>query len=208
MAALSSTTLAAAVDATSERIKLTSATGVSAGTYLFTDGELLVVVAMNGVFADVRRGQGGTAGTPHASGVTVYLGTANQFYNVDPAGDPPNPPLTTPWINVVENRMWAVNSASDPTAWVQTVAGAITGTTVTATTLTATTATVTGLTVTTPLAIGTVLIMTGAGAPVDGTTGDNVAGIGSLYLDTTAGDIYVQTAVITAPVWKLVTRAA
>lgn len=54
---------------------------------------------------------------------------------------------------------------------------------------------------------GTVIIMQGAGTPVDGTTGDNVAGIGSLYVDTINGNLYIQAAVITAPVWKLVTRA-
>jgi hypothetical protein len=55
---------------------------------------------------------------------------------------------------------------------------------------------------------GNTVIMQGAGAPVDGTTGDNFAGIGSLYIDTTNGNLYLQSAVITAPVWKLVTRAA
>jgi hypothetical protein len=52
------------------------------------------------------------------------------------------------------------------------------------------------------------VIMDGAGVPVDGTTGDNFAGKGSLYIDTTNADIYVQTSAITTPVWKLVTRAA
>jgi hypothetical protein len=55
---------------------------------------------------------------------------------------------------------------------------------------------------------GDVVMLFGAGAPSDGTTGDNVAGVGSLYLDTTNGNAYLQTAVITSPVWKLVTRAA
>lgn len=53
-----------------------------------------------------------------------------------------------------------------------------------------------------------VVILTGSGAPVDGTTGDNVAGPGSMYIDIAAGNAYLQTAVITAPVWKLITRAA
>lgn len=53
-----------------------------------------------------------------------------------------------------------------------------------------------------------VVIMVDAGVPVDGTTGDNFAGIGSIYIDSTAGNMYLQTAVITNPVWKLVTRAA
>ncbi len=49
-----------------------------------------------------------------------------------------------------------------------------------------------------------VIIMVGAGAPVDGTTGDNIAGIGSLYIDRTNGALYIQTDVITSPVWVLV----
>ena len=53
-----------------------------------------------------------------------------------------------------------------------------------------------------------VCVLVDAGAPVDGTTGDNFAGIGSMYIDSTAGNLYLQTGVITSPVWKLVTRAS
>jgi hypothetical protein len=55
---------------------------------------------------------------------------------------------------------------------------------------------------------GDVYLLTGAGAPVDNSTGDNFAGIGSSYFDVTNGNAYLQTGVITSPVWKLVTRAA
>lgn len=53
-----------------------------------------------------------------------------------------------------------------------------------------------------------VVVMTGAGAPSDGTTGDNFAGPGSMYVDITGANLYIQTGLITSPVWKLVTRAA
>lgn len=53
-----------------------------------------------------------------------------------------------------------------------------------------------------------VVIMNGSGAPVDGTTGDNFAGPGSIYIDIAAGNAYLQTSLISTPVWKLVTRAA
>jgi hypothetical protein len=53
-----------------------------------------------------------------------------------------------------------------------------------------------------------VVVMVDAGAPVNGTTGDNFAGIGSMYIDSTAGNLYLQTGVITSPDWKLVTRAS
>ena len=53
-----------------------------------------------------------------------------------------------------------------------------------------------------------VVVMTGSGAPTDGTTGDNFAGPGSMYVDISGANLYIQTGLITSPVWKLVTRAA
>jgi hypothetical protein len=53
-----------------------------------------------------------------------------------------------------------------------------------------------------------VVVMVNTGAPVDGTTGDNFAGPGSMYVDSTGANLYIQTGAITSPVWKLVTRAA
>jgi hypothetical protein len=55
---------------------------------------------------------------------------------------------------------------------------------------------------------GDVYFLFGAGAPTDGTTGDNFAGKGSVYSDTTNGKLYINGGTITAPVWKLVTSAA
>ena len=52
-----------------------------------------------------------------------------------------------------------------------------------------------------------VCIMHGAGVPTDGTTGDNFAEKGSLYIDTTNGKLYVQGGAITSPAWKIVTSA-
>ena len=53
-----------------------------------------------------------------------------------------------------------------------------------------------------------VVVMVNTGVPFDGTTGDNFAGAGSMYIDSTAANLYIQTGLITSPVWKLVTRAA
>jgi len=53
-----------------------------------------------------------------------------------------------------------------------------------------------------------VAIFSGDGAPVDGTTGDNFAGAGSLYIDYTNANVYVNAGTQAASVWKLVTRAA
>jgi len=49
-----------------------------------------------------------------------------------------------------------------------------------------------------------VVIMVNAGAPVNGTTGDNFAGVGSLYIDSTAGVLYINTGSISNPTWTVV----
>jgi hypothetical protein len=53
-----------------------------------------------------------------------------------------------------------------------------------------------------------VCILEGAGVPVDGTTGDNFAATGSIYIDMTNGEAYINTGAIDAPVWKKITHAA
>jgi hypothetical protein len=55
-----------------------------------------------------------------------------------------------------------------------------------------------------------VVVMTGAGAPTSGAsgTGDDFAGPGSLFVDVTGANLYVQAGTISSPDWKLVTRAA
>lgn len=52
-----------------------------------------------------------------------------------------------------------------------------------------------------------VCIFSGATAPVDGTTGDNFAGPGSIYIARDTGKMYLQSSAITTPVWKIVTSA-
>ena len=49
-----------------------------------------------------------------------------------------------------------------------------------------------------------VVIMVDAGAPVNGTTGDNFAGTGSLYVDSTSGVLYINTGAISNPTWVVV----
>jgi len=49
-----------------------------------------------------------------------------------------------------------------------------------------------------------VVVMVDAGAPVNGTTGDNFAGTGSLYVDSTAGKLYINTGAISNPTWVVV----
>jgi len=58
-----------------------------------------------------------------------------------------------------------------------------------------------------------VLLISGAGAPVDYTDGDPVAtgegtaSIGSVYSDVTNGKLYVNGGTKAQPVWKIVTSA-
>jgi hypothetical protein len=49
-----------------------------------------------------------------------------------------------------------------------------------------------------------VVVMVDAGAPVNGTTGDDFAGTGSLYVDSTAGVLYINTGAIDNPTWVVV----
>jgi hypothetical protein len=55
-----------------------------------------------------------------------------------------------------------------------------------------------------------VCILNGAGAPVDGGAGSGAgfAEIGSIFLDRTNGNAYLNAGTKASPVWKLVTRAA
>lgn len=49
-----------------------------------------------------------------------------------------------------------------------------------------------------------VVVMVGAGVPTNGTTGDDFAGTGSLYVDSTAGKLWINTGLITNPTWIVV----
>ncbi len=46
-----------------------------------------------------------------------------------------------------------------------------------------------------------VILLTGATAPINGTTGDNIAAKGSLYIAQDTGQAYTNTGVITNPTW-------
>lgn len=49
-----------------------------------------------------------------------------------------------------------------------------------------------------------IILINGAGAPVNGTTGRNVAGKGSLYIRQDNGGLYSNTGNFTSPVWTLI----
>lgn len=49
-----------------------------------------------------------------------------------------------------------------------------------------------------------IVVLNAAGAPTNGTTGANVAGPGSLYIDITAGKLYINTNTKASPTWTVV----
>lgn len=88
-AALTATTLSAAVTSTQKTVTLASATNVSAGVDLYIDAELMRVLGVatgTTTTFNVLRGQGGTATVSHASGAGVYVGPPNYFSQTDPSG--------------------------------------------------------------------------------------------------------------------------
>jgi hypothetical protein len=104
---LSETTLAASVGSSARQVKVTSTSGLTPGLQLFLDGELMEVVSLGiDPWVNVLRGRGGTAAVAHDSGVTIYSGRADQFYDSDPVGAPENAIPVSPYINVRDGNVW------------------------------------------------------------------------------------------------------
>jgi hypothetical protein len=61
-----------------------------------------------------------------------------------------------------------------------------------------------------PSASGIASLFSNAGAPSNGTsgTGAGIAGPGSLCVDTTNFNLYINAGTLASPTWKLVTRAS
>ncbi len=104
---LSTTTLGLSVGASDRQIKVVSTSGLFPGRQLFIARELMEVVSLGiDTWVKVLRGRGGTAGVAHDSGTTIYIGRADQFYESDPVGSPPNAILVSPHINVTSGAIW------------------------------------------------------------------------------------------------------
>jgi len=94
MPTMVSTTLTAAISATTQQVPVASATGFNdlnppsfIQTVLFCDREAMVLTQnINSLVATVQRGALGTTATGHASGATVYVGKPNQYGLSDPSG--------------------------------------------------------------------------------------------------------------------------
>src|SRR3990167_1239279 len=79
---LNNTTLAAAVNATSTTISLTSASNVTVGDLIVIPGiplEAMRVTALSGAIATVVRGLAPSAAHAHDSGVRVFTGVGSRF---------------------------------------------------------------------------------------------------------------------------------
>lgn len=55
-----------------------------------------------------------------------------------------------------------------------------------------------------PAGLTPLYLITGAGAPVDGVTGLNVAPQGTLYRNTVNGQYYTNVGTAPAPVWSII----
>ena len=113
---LATTTLAAFVGVNDTQVTLASTSGLTPGTRLYVDRELMAVVGL-GVAnqVNVRRGVDGTATTEHASSSVVTIGQPNQFYAQDPVGRPPEAIPVSPYINVSNGRIWFARGDATPT---------------------------------------------------------------------------------------------
>jgi hypothetical protein len=84
------TTLSSAVTSTSSQtVRVTSATGFTAGsTFAFVDHEQMEVLAVSGTAITVRRGSGSTVAAIHASDARIYVGPFSAFVSwvIDPVG--------------------------------------------------------------------------------------------------------------------------
>lgn len=117
-----STTLSAALDSSSKLVKLTSTTGLAApsnqiaegpgnpsgtGTYLLlVDKEVMRVQSVSGSWVTVSRGYAGTKHASHASGATVWSGSASYFATEDPSGSCTLVNLTVNPVVTLKGNVW------------------------------------------------------------------------------------------------------
>lgn len=118
---LSTLTLASSVTASATFIPVSSTAGITPGTRLWVDRELMAVTSL-GVdpWLNVQRGVDGTSAVPHAAGSTTIFGSASQFYEYDPRGVPAESVPVSPWINTRNGTVWVVmGDDAPPNRWWQ-----------------------------------------------------------------------------------------
>lgn len=103
---LATTTLTEQVSASDTAFKVASTSGLTPGVRLYLDRELANIISIDGSSVQVARGVDGTASSRHASNTPITFGRADQFYDSDPVGLPPNELPVSPWINVLTGSIW------------------------------------------------------------------------------------------------------
>ena len=104
---LSTTTFAVPVGKSDTQVKVASTSGLTPGMRLFADRELMQVVSLDvSSLVNVRRGVDGTKAERHGTEVTVWTGTGDQFFSLDPEGQPRPDLLVSPHINVRTGDVW------------------------------------------------------------------------------------------------------
>lgn len=112
-AALTSTSLSAALTAGAGQLTVASATGITGPsgvqavtTVLFIDKEALAVKSVSGLIVQVQRGYG-TGIWAHASGSQVFVGPENYFGAIDKSGSCTSTlELVLPVVNVTNGNIW------------------------------------------------------------------------------------------------------
>ena len=105
---LTQTSLAGDITGSDRLVRLASTSGLAAGLFLYCDGELLRAVSLDGPSGGwlCARGVGGTQSRRHQAGALVYIGSGDQFYQIDPVGSPAPIILVSPYINVRNGTVW------------------------------------------------------------------------------------------------------
>ena len=106
--ALTSTTLASAVDSTQAFIIPASTTGFAAFKIAVVDQEAMLIVAVlpSGT-VQVQRGYASSRANAHNATATVYVGPTNAFLNADPSGACSALNTFSPTINLTTGSQWS-----------------------------------------------------------------------------------------------------
>lgn len=113
---LSTTTLTYGINPGDDSLVLGSVTGISRDSRLWIDRELLAVISVDSSSNRVKakRGSDGTTAARHSSSALVTIGSPTQFYSSDPLGAPEAAIPVSPYINVLNGKVWlAQGDASD-----------------------------------------------------------------------------------------------
>lgn len=113
---LSSVALSAEAAASDRQVKVVSTSGLTTGTRLYVDSEMMTVVGPGvGNWLKVLRGVDGTAAQDHDAGSTAWIGRADQFFTSDPVGAPKDAILVSPHINTTTGAVWFARGDVAPT---------------------------------------------------------------------------------------------